>query len=859
MGLKLTDEPIDKFESCVGEPLLAFLEWPPNSRQRCFSYPQYLINENNLHPLTYEAFPNDGCLPMLVRGISADEMMDDLGNIVIMSVNTIPRENDNFISGTENSRYNSLYDPTYRGPTPAIEFEALRRHRLSSQLMQVVEVYEDTIDFIHLQAVTLHVYEGQSLPQTKFILVALNENEKRKLYGPFEYVVGEGDEIHLKASSHYGFYIAGLFETSLDFTLTLMNSDVEVAACFVDAEEFSEKFKGIAHRFDWIPDEYLLDVVGRIARTSRNLDLTKKKIQTFKRELEEYHDLSDQIEITPERRTRMAELVSNYENWQELSEEAKRAKIMNADMAQLAEFVLNDENFRDFYNKVIDHEGLKEQVEQRKAEFHLEEKKVQQQIQELQDQVKAYQNNAEKKKQELLADIKAEVNEKEKERSLVEAETKRLQGEVGALEQKKRELDEDIVLVQRQIRTTVEQMSNDVTVSTKILENEMIKQIVKSISGNSLEEETLEAADTFEVKVRADENALNEKQLIGYLHKALQAAGRDLEYNQVINLLICLQQGYITTFAGLPGTGKTSLAGLLAGVLGLRNTQVNRYCEISVEKGWTSYKDLIGYYNPFTHNLERAVAFDAFERLSHEQAGGSANEAEGSTVPFVFLLDEANLSSLEHYWSPFLRACDSFGAGSFSIPLGGAYSFEVPELVRFIATVNFDHTIEELSPRFLDRSWVITLDPDNEIIDEADLTEVPDYSQVLPFSYEKLQEVFGAHAGDRMGNDARNKLKEVLDVCAAYRFPVSPRSQKMMKDYIATAERLMNTSSVQATYAPVDFAVAQKVLPQLAGTEERILELLQKLDAINGLPETKKRIQRMLEVGSEHGYYQYFG
>ena len=59
----------------------------------------------------------------------------------------------------------------------------------------------------------------------------------------------------------------------------------------------------------------------------------------------------------------------------------------------------------------------------------------------------------------------------------------------------------------------------------------------------------------------------------------------------------------------------------------------------------------------------------------------------------------------------FCALCDSFRGGSFELSLGGNHSFKVPSYLRFIATVNFDHTTEELSPRFLDRSWVVTLDP----------------------------------------------------------------------------------------------------------------------------------------------------
>ena len=102
------------------------------------------------------------------------------------------------------------------------------------------------------------------------------------------------------------------------------------------------------------------------------------------------------------------------------------------------------------------------------------------------------------------------------------------------------------------------------------------------------------------------------------------------------------------------------------------------------------------------------------------------------------------------------------------------------------------------------------------------------------------------------------KLKEVLDLCARHRYPVSPRSQKMMLEYAYTASGLMDCSSAQTQYAPVDYAISQKVLPVLSGTEERLGGLLQDLSAVGGLPLTKARVEHMLEAGEDSGYFQYF-
>lgn len=853
MGVNLSESRISEFDACVGNPLLTYLDCPSNSR--CFSYPQFLVRENELINLENTAFPDDGRLPMTVKGTTSDEMRENFGDIVVMTVNSKPYDNDKY-GYSEKSHYNSIYDPTYRGPLPAVQFTALRRHKLSSMMMQILEIQEDRIDFSKAKSTTVHIYDDQSIPQTKSVLVAQVANGKKKFYGPFECKCGENGEIKLSGSSEYDFYIAGFNEESFDFLIDIANNEGNIAAQFVDAEEFSKKLSSTKNKFDWIPDQYLVDIIGRVVRSSKDLELPKKKIQALKQDISAFQDISEQVILTPERREKMASLVNNYEDWQSLSNVAKKEKIENADTAQLAEFVLSDENFGEFYSKVVEHEGLRESVERAKAEYRAEEDSIKKRLENVQAELQAYELEAEKKKAELLAEVEEESKEKQKEAERIQEQIEQLSTEVHRLENEKNELEEGRILVQRQIRKAVEEMSDDISVSKKILESEMLKQIVSSINSKADDETDIDDAhDTHILSARSDEESLNAKQMIELLRKDIEYAGRYFEYNQVANMMICLTQGYITTFAGLPGTGKTSLASILSGVLGLKNRLKPRFSEISVEKGWTSYKDFIGYYNPFTNNLERSVAFDVFDLLDKECEGCS----DASKIPYILLLDEANLSSMEHYWSPFLRACDSFRSDPFSIPLGDKYSLRVPEYVRFIATVNFDHTTEELSPRFLDRSWVITLDPDNGIYDDDGEMEDIDFSLIEPYSYGKLTEVFGLKPSSRMSNDSRAKLKEVVEICDAHYFPVSPRSQKMMRGYICTAEQVMDTNTVQSAYSPVDFAVAQKILPQLSGTEDRISDLLNKIVSVGGLPETKKRIERMLEIGSENGYYQYFG
>ena len=81
----------------------------------------------------------------------------------------------------------------------------------------------------------------------------------------------------------------------------------------------------------------------------------------------------------------------------------------------------------------------------------------------------------------------------------------------------------------------------------------------------------------------------------------------------------------------------------------------------------------------------------------------------------------------------------------------------------------------------------------------------------------------------------------------------------MMVGYIAAASTLMDTSGASGPFAPVDYAVAQKVLPQLSGPADKLAPLMDELaEACARLPRTTALIEDMQAAGETHGYYQFF-
>ena len=160
----------------------------------------------------------------------------------------------------------------------------------------------------------------------------------------------------------------------------------------------------------------------------------------------------------------------------------------------------------------------------------------------------------------------------------------------------------------------------------------------------------------------------------------------------------------------------------------LKNINSN-FLNISVGRGWTTTQDFVGYYNSLRDSFQPSKT-GLYQFLSHKH----------NDFLKLVLLDEANLSSIEHYWSDFLSICDDFENNKF-LDLGILNSTDrflfLPPSLRFIATINNDSTVEPLSDRLLDRAAIISLN--NDQIAEDYFTSPTVYGSV---PYSLLKECF---------------------------------------------------------------------------------------------------------------------
>lgn len=633
---------------------------------------------------------------------------------------------------------------------------------------------------------------------------------------------------------------------------------------------------------DFLSDKALLDSFKEAISKSGELDYANLDVNGILQELEESDIVGNNIPeaIKKKRIERIRTILSEKEElvqiYSESSDLIYNLLLKNKDSMQtdalLSELLAKRPELLDKIQGVRAIQGKLDakqaQLEQLEAQCAEAEARAQQIIEEAKAE-SSKQTNYEDAIDENIAEKKAELDalltELDVVGELAELNTRRskLQDEVKYYESHKvhllndaKDLEKDFIELINGYSEKMAGITFDGFMSSKMLQA-------------AAEWESKNNAEVLQEKVACLNNVqsqvMSEAEIIDYIVNGVQVSRPGYSRNTILNILTCATQGFLTVFSGMPGCGKTSICNIVSNVLGLNNYEkidsdlkgVRRYIPVSVERGWTSKRDFIGYFNPLTKAFEESnrEVYDGLRLLDME------NKKSINKWPFFILLDEANLSPMEYYWADFMNVCDDLTDNS-SINLGNDNVFQIPETLHFLATINNDHTTETLSPRLIDRAWVITLPRSSSIQLSQDIAT----DQIKNITWEEIKRVFVYNLADKKGFDRETQViyEVIKDKLSKQEMYISPRVDIAIQKYWAVASRLMEEDEYgnSPSLVALDYAVAQKILPKIIGSGDEYEAWLDDLKTFcnnKGLVYSANILGTVISRGNKNmKYYQFF-
>lgn len=687
------------------------------------------------------------------------------------------------------------------------------------------------------------------------------------LYGPLEYISSKKDDLtyelklrpeQIKDYRIYRYDMKKL-QSIIHWSKTSYSTYEQRAFIYnIDDLEGIEPEEEI----DFIEDNRLINILKTILVDQKEIKLTNDTIRKIKKTILNNNLIDDKL-LTQNRIERLikheqlTETLLNYKN--RIMEE-----YLESDNSKSFKENYVKENFNELREldefKVIEAElnNLQHQIEDKKQQiFQLEEDKRQRE-EKLEIKVIKEKKEDIKKLDDTIDQLTKELTNKEAQVKLIrerhnilddycKLKDKRIQldDEIDKLAAMKNRREEDIRDLDNNITNKIEQ----ITTTSKNLElfNRFYRKV--NYSGNENETSQYCIPENIEKTIKAED-------IIEKIHKDFSDINRELSKESIINYLITFTQNFITVFAGEPGTGKTSFTRLFAKSLGLYD---ERYLHIPINRGWTSQKDLIGYYNPLTKMIEKSETglYEFLLKINEEHKNNRHD------IPSIILLDEANLSPLEHYWSTFSSIYEN--TGDRTIKIGPNNNMNLTKSLKFLATINNDHTTEMLSPRFLDRTAVILMERIDDFSFEegfSDESSLCNNDKII--SYDLLEKYFNNLSIREKDLDSMLKslLERIYETCNnpdTSNLTISYRTNNAIRNYCKVAQTLFDTEEQSLA---LDYAIAQYLLPRIYGYGNKYENLLINLKNIfegNQLINSFKILDRIIKEGNEeHSYYKFF-
>ena len=673
----------------------------------------------------------------------------------------------------------------------------------------------------------------------------------------FDYTVVSNDETdELGLDISYANVVFKFAKNDIEkYVVTNQKSRFENEFCIFNLKEIISEIAPI----DYILNESDSDIVKWVDKYSLPKNQGKEGLESFQ-------TFSDEKNPIHKKRFEKYTLIKEKNtNWVNFIDSFLREKYFNSQDGQtkINQYI---ENHKEELIKETSEE-IKEEALQRNKKLYDEIEKLKIEYDEVKEKIeKAFAERAK------LLDSQEIIKTKNEELQKIETLIKDKEGQLGILEgieKAKKDYDEEMSLLARLNKKIDEKQNelNELEELTKEKAEKKLDDLYLYVRAITEAQETTKAKDVktfFYTSLEVNKFQKEFVDLKTYFKEAtrfLKFKNRNFTELEVINFFTCLHQNFVTVLVGLPGVGKTSLSNLLSQFVCPPEFSL----EIPVGRGWSTKKNLLGFFNPLKNEYQ-SDEYGLMDRIREF----NRNFELSDVAPLIVILDEANLSPIEHYWSDFISLCDEDKYSNRfinTLDLNGNSKLKLPDGFKFIFTVNHDHTTELLSPRLVDRACIIKLE--HKISKSNDLDETSADELRNEFSSFYSQRIINEYFRQKNTPFTVNEEKifdEVLGIVTETDFvlgkqiPVSPRKIRSIKTYCSvTRDVYKEFGGLQ--FLSLDYAILQNIIPLINGQGGSFRQRLEKLKDVlqqRSLTKSAKEVEDILIKGKEFDYYSYF-
>lgn len=561
-------ETVQNVDECMGADVIAWVSYPP-SRRYCFVYPRYLLDSGSWKAIDSCAFPNNGSFFGAITGGSlSSEIQDAYGSVVAVRINAqCFSENDRYDSQAENSTFYSLaINPTLRKGISEFEFESFSNHSMSADLVQIVDI-RGSVSFLKPFDEPV-VLDGEMDNLVSKLIVVRNASGAS--FGSFEYAKKDGSFVTLSAPSANDYRVARFEPFPSDDILIVRDEGGTTRCEFVDKriiDDMLAEAEQEGEALDWMPQSELVSMVTRVINASEEFaSLGKTQLRSIKTAIRNYGDNVDGFKFDEFRKKRIIDWLSQIDSLIDLPGQFVYAALDSIPDERLAALVQDRRYFSQFRDRIIDTSGIREDVDEERRRLEESLSETRRQLEVAKEEQAAAQREADEAKgraaeaREQFEKVRDEaLSQKREELDRLEADIKARNAELSQAGEEYERLIVGKNRIEKDVERIIGGINDEVTASTKILESEILRKVVAAVSGVNLREEDREPVTDYTALLENEDSMTNDEVVELIYDSITRRAGRQITKNDVINLMICLTQGYITTFAGQPGTGKTSL------------------------------------------------------------------------------------------------------------------------------------------------------------------------------------------------------------------------------------------------------------------------------------------------------------